>query len=90
MGGVLRLRSEAEARSIFARAVATGPIERLDLVKNGEVLFALEGGGRESLELLAEDAEPARSGDYLYARVVQEDGGLAWSSPVWLETSGDR
>jgi hypothetical protein len=90
MGGVAQLRDPAEPRAVYARALGTGPIERLEIVKNGEVVFAMPGDGRELLELLAEDASPAAAGDYLYARVVQEDGGMAWSSPVWLDVEAGR
>ncbi len=28
---------------------------------------------------------PWRSGDWVYVRVVREDGAMAWSSPIWVE-----
>lgn len=90
MGGTLQAGDGSEPRVVYARAVGTAPIERIDVVKNGEVAFSLEGDGREQLELLAEDASDAGDGDYLYARVVQEDGGLAWSSPVWIKLDNAR
>jgi hypothetical protein len=88
MGEVLRLPTGAPARQIYARAVGTGPLARLDVVKNGEVRFSIEGA-EETLELVAEDTDPIRPGEYLYLRVMQADGGLAWSSPVFVEESGD-
>jgi hypothetical protein len=30
------------------------------------------------------DHEPVRPGDYYYVRVRQLDGGMAWSSPIWV------
>ena len=30
------------------------------------------------------DPEPGKPDDYYYARVVQTDGGMAWTSPVWV------
>jgi hypothetical protein len=88
MGEVLRVPSSSAVRSIYARAVGTAPIARLDVVKNGEVRFSVEGAN-ESLELLAEDTGPIQPGEYLYVRALQADGGLAWSSPVFVEESGD-
>jgi hypothetical protein len=85
MGGVVGLADPAAPRRVRARAVGTAPILRLDVVKSGGILASREGGGEEVLELAVEDAETVRPGEYLYARVVQEDGGLAWSSPVWVE-----
>ena len=40
-----------------------------------EALFALEGRFEDEAE------EPA----YYYLRVTQENGQLAWSSPIWFE-----
>ncbi|MCI0548206.1 MAG: CehA/McbA family metallohydrolase, partial [Candidatus Rokubacteria bacterium] len=85
MGGVLRVSDPSAPREIGVRVVGTAPLAHIDCVKNGEVLFSVEGDGDESLELFAEDSEVVRTGEYLYVRVAQVDGGLAWSSPVWME-----
>ena len=31
------------------------------------------------------DKAEARSGDYYYLRVIQRDGHMAWSSPIWVD-----
>jgi hypothetical protein len=85
MGGVLRVAEADAPRVIRLRAVGTAPLARVECVKSGELLFSVEGDGGESLELGVEDPDPVRPGEYLYARVQQVDGGLAWSSPVWVE-----
>jgi hypothetical protein len=87
MGGALHVSDPGAPREIVVRAVGTAPLARIDCVKSGELLFSVEGEGGESLELRAEDTEPVRPGEYLYARVEQVDGGLAWSSPVWVEVA---
>jgi hypothetical protein len=88
MGGVLRVRGPEEPRHIRVQAVGAAPISRIDVVKNGEVRFSAPGTGSPALKLDVEDDEAVRTGEYLYARVVQVDGGLAWSSPVWVEAQG--
>jgi hypothetical protein len=88
MGGVARLADPEAPRPVYVRALGTAPIERVDVVKDGRVVHSVPGEGREEIEVLLEDSSPARNGEYLYARVVQTDGGLAWSSPVWLELEG--
>jgi hypothetical protein len=90
MGGVARIAEPSQPRAIYVRAGGTAAIERVEVVKNGEVAFEVAGDGREVVELLVEDASPAADGDYLYARVMQEDGGMAWSSPIWLSVDGAR
>ncbi|MEN8181262.1 MAG: CehA/McbA family metallohydrolase, partial [Myxococcota bacterium] len=89
LGEVLRVPSSTAPRRIVARAVGTAPLTRLDVVKAGAVLASVEGDGGEVLSLVAEDREPVQPGEYLYLRVIQEDGGLAWSSPVWVEEQED-
>ena len=29
-------------------------------------------------------------GDFAYVRVVQQDGGVLWSSPVWFEAQKEK
>ena len=63
--------------------VGTGPIRSFDIVKNGQV-FSLDcEGAREFLPPPLE--VELSSGEYLYVRIVQEDGGIAWSSPFYLD-----
>jgi hypothetical protein len=88
MGEVLRVAGPKLPREIAVSVVGTGTIERLDLVKSGELLLSVAGEGRDSLEIRARDADPIQPGEYVYVRVLQEDGGLAWSSPVFVEVAG--
>jgi len=62
-------------------AAGTENISRVEIVKDGEVFHQSEPG-TESVELSVEDRP--RSGSYYYAKVIQEDGNMAWSSPVWV------
>jgi hypothetical protein len=71
-------------RLLQVQAVAPGVLERLDLVRSGRVVrsFAATQGHELRVE------EPIRGlerGDYLYVRVVQTDGGAAWSSPFFVD-----
>jgi hypothetical protein len=68
-------QSTAEFR---VKAIGTGPIARLELVNEQGVVAAGEGSGN-ALDLVAR-----AGGRYVYARVVQADGEMAWSSPVFL------
>jgi len=62
----------------------TAPIERVDVIRSGSVVASLAGAGRrewsERLQL-----NGLVSGEYVYIRVVQEDGGVAWSSPAFVD-----
>jgi hypothetical protein len=89
MGAVARVaEGETQDALLFVHAVGTGPIARVELVRSGAVVDGIDVEGR--LEVALErPLEGLRAGEYLYVRVVQEDDGAAWSSPVFLEgTSG--
>jgi len=66
--------------------VAPAALERLDLVRSGEVVRTVpaEGDREMRLEETVRDLSP---GEYVYVRAVQEDGGAAWSSPFFVDES---
>jgi hypothetical protein len=83
----------ADERSITIRAIAHGEIDRIEVVRNNETVESVEvGGDRESLTYtdptpLAEVpsvSEQAPDMVFYYVRVIEADGNLAWSSPIWL------
>jgi hypothetical protein len=61
---------------------ATAPIERIDLVRSGRIA-SLEVGDSLSVELerIIPRLEP---GEFHYVRIIQKDGGVAWSSPIFV------
>ena len=65
-------------------AVGTAEIERVDVVRTG-VVVASAGAEGQSDVLAAYPVRALRPGEYVYVRVVQVDGGAAWSSPFFLE-----
>jgi hypothetical protein len=69
---------------LVVHAVAPAPIARIDVVHNRDVVQSADAEGRrESLARWA--VPPLAPGDFLYVRVVQQDGGAAWSSPWFVE-----
>ncbi|HHO54370.1 MAG TPA: DUF3604 domain-containing protein [Deltaproteobacteria bacterium] len=68
---------------IEARVVGTAPIERVELVGRGGVIGSQVGTG--SLLFTTWELDAPAPGDLAYVRVVQVDGGLAWSSPVFFD-----
>jgi hypothetical protein len=69
---------------LFTEVVAPSRLERLDLVRSGEIVdtLGLEGQREARLHRALEGLRP---GEYVYVRAVQEDGGTAWSSPIFVE-----
>ena len=65
------------------RAIGTGAIKQIDLIKNQKFVYTTRPGTKEaSFEFT--DQELVRGESWYYVRVLQEDGQLAWSSPIWV------
>jgi len=64
--------------------IACAPLDRLELVQKGQAVLRQELEGE--LELRGRlPLEGLQKGDHVYVRVVQRDGGAAWSSPIFIE-----
>jgi len=72
------LRSSGPVR-LEARATGTAPIASISLVTASGAL-ATAGGRGPDAEVAGELA-----GGWAYAKVIQEDGEMAWSSPVFVD-----
>jgi hypothetical protein len=66
----------------------TAEIESLALVTNGGKEIRLEAGSASVDAHGTLPAPPDGRWAYYYARVVQVDGHVAWSSPIWLDAPG--
>jgi hypothetical protein len=83
MGGVLE-PGEGE-HDLRIRFEATAPIGRIDLVRTGHVA-SIEPPKQTPLSLDLERRIPRLApGEHHYVRIVQADGGVAWSSPIFVE-----
>ncbi|MBI5433589.1 MAG: CehA/McbA family metallohydrolase [Planctomycetes bacterium] len=68
---------------LFVQAIGTAPIESIEVVRKGDRISRIDGDRSEELALSGTLAELV-SGDWIYARVVQSDGSMAWSSPIFV------
>lgn len=67
---------------INIEAHGTAVIEKVDLISGGEVIHTFYP---EALDFTTAFIDGEFSGqDYYYIRLVQADGEMAWSSPVWV------
>lgn len=94
LGSELTLATDAPRR-ITARGIAGEPLQGMEVIRNGEVVYAVAGEGRRDVTLSWADMEdlqrlaPVReiSGErfaYYYIRVRTATGALGWSSPIWV------
>lgn len=73
----------AEERYIKVAVEGTDTLARIDVVRNNaDVHTAMPRAA--ATELTWCDARPNHARDYYYIRVTQQDGHMAWSSPIWV------
>lgn len=71
-------------RQIRLEAASESPFTLIEIVRNGETIQKIEPG---ECEILWETQDGGSGGmDYYYGRLMREDGQMAWSSPVWVES----
>jgi hypothetical protein len=69
-------------------AHGTGPIQRIDIVKDFHFVYSTEPK-TDRAELRWTDEDPTnRNPSWYYVRVLQENGEIAWGSPMWISTQG--
>lgn len=83
MGGELSVRG---APTLESRVVGTARVRYVHLLRDNEVVHSFGGdadGGRYgSFTFVDEGVAPGTH--WYYLRVVQDDGEMAWSSPIWV------
>jgi hypothetical protein len=72
-----------ENQKIRVRAVGTGPIEAIHLIRDGKYIHKASPG-TAAADFEFKDNDAAKGQHWYYVRVEQRDGELAWSSPIWV------
>lgn len=68
---------------ILVKVEGTQKVDRIYLIKNGRTLYTHKGEGMiESFRYV--DEKITSMENYYYVRVIQVDGKIAWSSPIWV------
>ncbi len=88
MGTEWRGRETKHRLVVYARG--TEPVTLVELWKNGRMLqrWSPEPAVREFTAELQDPSAPYLRENWWYLRVTQQDGELAWSSPVWFVYEG--
>ena len=61
----------------------TGPIQQLVIFKNFTTVHEMKSDSPK-IEMEWEDTSPVKGENHYYIRILQTNGELAWSSPIWL------
>ncbi len=80
-------------RHISGYVIGSANIEKIEIIRNGKVLHTLSGG-KDTVEFAYDDGDLLKTialdhsehpFAYYYLRAFQEDGHIAWSSPIWID-----
>ena len=67
----------------------TDNIALLEIIRAGKVVYSLLNQERD-LSFEWEDPDVSKESSYYYVRLIQEDGEMAWSSPVWINIKNQQ
>ena len=86
MGSELTLERPEAPRAIRWRVVGTGPLKRIDLLRNNHLVKSWPADGQDDLAVDFLFDKPCAATEWWYLRVIQQDTHMAWSSPIWLDS----
>lgn len=69
---------------LYIKVKGTGPVAKILLVRDTAYVYSVEPH-RADVEFTYRDNTASKGKHYYYFRVEQENGELAWSSPIWIE-----
>lgn len=77
------VESSAATIPLVVMVLAEQPISRIDLIRDGSIVESVDFTDDGLLQRLERDIPMLAPDSYIYVRVVQIDGGAAWSSPFF-------
>ena len=83
MGSTITWAASKGPIPIAVRAVGCDIISGIDIIRNGQTAFINKKAGIFRT-FLVRDPCPQPGTYWYYVRVLQKDGNMAWSSPVWV------
>jgi len=86
MGEEIKVKAK-ELPEIKVFVAGTDRIKLLEIIRSGKVVYSLSNQGTD-FYFKWEDTNVFLRSCYYYIRLIQEDGEMAWSSPIWLNRDG--
>ena len=83
MGGEIPATELTNAPDITVHVLAPLPVRTIEIIRDGRIAHVQHADTREASASFR-DAQYEGGAAYYYARVTQDDGETAWSSPVWI------
>jgi hypothetical protein len=87
MGSVVQ-RSRPGPRRLQLLVAGTAPLAQVEVLRNNEVLASFEPGTFTFRATVTDKKAGRNPVEWYYLRIRQDDGEMAWSSPIWFEGKG--
>ena len=84
MGSSVPVTAVEEPARLVVEVAACSGLERVEIVRKGRQVERIPCSSELDLHLEIE-LEDLSAGDFVYIRVLENDGGQAWSSPFFIE-----
>jgi hypothetical protein len=82
MGDIVTAQAKEDPQ-FLVRVSGTAAIKQVDLIKNHAFIYTTRPDTRQARFDFV-DQQSSKGESWYYVRVLQEDGQLAWSSPIWI------
>ncbi len=73
----------SEPFRLWVKVIGTTPIRQIDIIRNQVFVHNRQNLERE-VGFTFTDNDAGSGENYYYVRVIQNDGNIAWSSPIWV------
>jgi hypothetical protein len=80
MGDIIATNSRPK---LMVKVLGTGKIAQIHVIRNNQYVYKVSPGTKDAVFEYVDNAV-AKGENYYYVRVEQDDGQLAWSSPIWV------
>jgi hypothetical protein len=68
---------------IRAKIIGTCKISKLELIKNFAIVLS-QSPNQQHVDFQYLDTRPEEGENFYYLRAIQEDGNIAWATPIWI------
>ena len=75
----------SKTQDLRIRVAAVAPLEEVDIIRGDQPVERIAVKGEREWSLVRQ-IPALQPGEFVYVRVIQQDGGIAWSSPIYAET----
>ena len=82
MGGEMNASRSPE---LSLQVETPAPVESLEIIRSGEIVYSAEPRAADISVSFRDESSPREGSAHYHVRLVQEDGQIAWSSPIWID-----